>query len=175
MLTLEQLVGRLTDEPEVMAAFAVHGLVQNLIEESTTVQALARGVQLSLHTPWTVKLPEYAELEKKPKKRPYQHAVIFDATAYAEGTMCWSYAGAPKQEPAGCFGGPLPRGIAWSDSPAALLDRLGPARYSMVDKDTGAPTWLRWDLVPESRFVMIHATPSGSLTDVTFGLLVKKK
>jgi hypothetical protein len=174
ILTPEQLVGRLTDEPDVLETFAAYGLKPNLIEESTKVQSLSRGIELSLHVPWSIKMPEYAGLEKKTKKRPYPRAVVFDATTYAEGTLCWIAGGPAKQEPARAFDGLLPKGISWSDSPASLIERFGPGRFSRTDEGTGHVVWLRWNLAAESRFLMVDATPSGQLTNVVFGLLVKK-
>src|SRR5689334_20404295 len=143
MLPPEQLLGRLSDEADVIATLAELDLVTNLIDESTTVQALANGIELALRVPWKVALPAYAGLETKPKKRPYKRAVIADVTMYNEGTLVQAYSGVPRKIPAGRFAGELPRALAWDATPATLVERHGPPKYSSTDPTTQAFTWLR--------------------------------
>jgi hypothetical protein len=174
MLTVEQLLGRLTDEDEVKAFFAAHGLVPDLVDDSTTAQGIPSGIEVRLYTPWSVKLPQYLTLEKKPRKRPYRRAVVSVVTLFAEDVLCWHKTGPARQEPAKAFAGPLPLDLAWTDSPTALLDRFGKPDYSSVDKDTGAFTWLRWNLPDQARYLMINAEPSGKLTHIVWGMLVEE-
>jgi hypothetical protein len=178
MLTADQLVGRLTDEPEVKDTLAALGLVPDLVEELTKVQSLEQGVEASLHTPWVVKLPAYAGLEQKPKRRkkgaPYARAVVHSVDLFAPGVEVWVVGGPARQAPMAGFAGPLPRGVSWGDTPSSLIERFGPPRYRTDDETTGAPTWLRWNLPEESRYVMVDATPDGRLTAVRTGLFVPR-
>jgi len=96
-------------------------------EFDLNIEDEARGFSLAFE--------DGANLPPSIEAKPAGTLVLCGCFFYAEGADDYQQ-----------YGGPLPQGITWSDTPASLVAKLGPPKNEMRNKKTGELDAHRWAL-----------------------------
>lgn len=153
-VAVTRLAGRRADDPELMAFLTVLGSWPLPAfppdEFHVYVEDQARGFSLAFQDADSV--PQF-----RPPGTPARTPLLIGGFFYSEGKDGYRQ-----------FGGPLPCDVTWSETPAELQARLGPAKFVINHKKTGALQALRWEI--EGRMLSANFKSDGTLGHVYVGI-----